>query len=73
MNIEYHLRGCQQIADAFGVSRRTVIGWIDEGAPIFCAGRQYQASYFSLVKWLEKHKRAKTKKAVNYADTMLTL
>ena len=71
--LQYHLRGCRRIADAFGVSRRTVIDWVNEGAPIFCVGRSYQACYLSLVKWLERHKKAKPKKPVNCADGITTV
>ena len=70
--LQYHLRGRQRIAAAFGVSVLTVNQWVDEGAPIFCVGRSYQACYLSLVKWLEKHKRAKDQKPVKYSDRVTT-
>lgn len=49
-----HLKGALAIARCFGVSRRTVVQWTLEGAPISMVGRKYQASYERLSRWLEE-------------------
>ncbi len=46
------------IAKIFGVSEDTVQGWAREGAPIFMAGKRYQADYHALVGWLCRNKPA---------------
>lgn len=47
------LVGRDVIAGVFGVGRRTLMNWIDQGAPIFVAGRKYQCEYSHVLAWLE--------------------
>lgn len=47
-----HLKGKNSIATRFGVSSRTVLLWIKDGAPIAFVGKKYQANYEVLMDWL---------------------
>jgi len=51
--IPFHLKGADEIAGTFGVSRGTVIGWVKEGAPIYLIGKRYQANYNELWEWIK--------------------
>jgi len=53
-----HLKGIQAFVSMFGVSRETVRQWARDGAPIFLAGRRYQACYSRLCLWLEQQHQA---------------
>ena len=52
-----HLCGARTIARIFGVSRSTVAGWKEAGAPISQVGKSYQASYSELWNWLKAHEK----------------
>ena len=49
-----HMTGANEIADVFQVSRRAVVRWAREGAPIYLVGKKYQANYNELWEWLKK-------------------
>ncbi len=47
-----HIRGGDVISRIFGVSRRTLVAWAREGAPVAIVGKKYQANYRMLLQWL---------------------
>ena len=49
-----HLTSCQKIADTFGVSRKKVVAWFKDGAPIYRLGERYQANYNELWTWIQR-------------------
>ena len=49
-----HMTGANEIADVFRVSRRAVVRWARDGAPIYLVGKTYQANYGELWDWLKK-------------------
>ena len=50
--VQLHMRGANEIAEVFGVSRDTVIKWAKAGAPIRVVGKKYQAQYGQLWDWI---------------------
>lgn len=46
------LKNMQQICEAFGKSRKTIIKWRTEGAPIFKDGGVYGAELNAVAQWL---------------------
>lgn len=53
-NPQQHIKGADEIAKLFGVSRVSVIKWAKCGAPIFIIGKKYQANYTELWDWLKR-------------------
>jgi len=53
-NTQQHIKGADEIAKVFGVSRATVIKWVKKGAPIRIIGKKYQANYGELWEWLKQ-------------------
>lgn len=49
-----HLQNAETIAEVFGVSRRTVVQWIADGAPIVMVGKKNQANYRELWEWIKE-------------------
>lgn len=49
-----HMAGANEIAGVFQVSRKAVIRWAGDGAPIYLVGKKYQANYGELWQWLKK-------------------
>lgn len=47
-----HLKGADEIAKTFGVTRERIVVWAKEGAPIRMIGKRYQANYAELWAWL---------------------
>ena len=54
-----HLRGVENIAKYFGVSSRTVRGWIRIKAPIYAIGKSWQCDARELYQWLKNHEPPK--------------
>ena len=52
---QQHIKGADEIAKLFGVSRGTVIKWVKNGAPIRIIGKKYQANYGELWQWLKRN------------------
>ena len=50
--VPVHMKGADEIAAVFGVSRNTVSRWVQKGAPIRRIGKKYQAQYAQLWDWL---------------------
>ena len=50
--VPVHMKGADEIAAVFGVSRDTVTQWVHRGAPIRKIGKKYQAQYAQLWNWL---------------------
>jgi len=50
--VPIHMKGADEIAAVFGVSRDTVTQWVQKGAPICRIGKKYQAQYAQLWGWL---------------------
>ena len=50
--VPVHMKGADEIASVFGVSRETVIKWAKYGAPIRRIGKKYQARYDQLWDWI---------------------
>ena len=46
------LKNMEEICNTFGKSRKTVIKWREEGAPIFKDGGVYGAELNAVVRWL---------------------
>lgn len=55
-----HIKGADNIATIFGVSRATVVKWHKYGAPILIVGKKYQTNYYELWNWI-KDKRPEHK------------
>ena len=53
-------QGAEAIAKTFGVSRRTILRWKSEGAPIFLVGKKYQARYDELWDWMKENEKKGT-------------
>lgn len=52
--VPLHMKGADEIAQVFGVSRETVVHWSKDGAPVHLVGKKYQASYAELWDWIKK-------------------
>lgn len=50
--VPLHMKGADEIAQVFGVSRETVVQWAKDGAPIRKVGKKYQAQYGQLWDWI---------------------
>ena len=51
--VPIHMKGADEIALVFGVSRETVVEWVKKGAPIALVGKKYQANYGELWAWMK--------------------
>lgn len=56
-----HLRGIEEIANIFGVSRATVRLWHKKGAPVLIVGKKYQTNYNDLWTWIKKIEKTNKK------------
>lgn len=52
------LKNMQQICETFGKSRRTILKWRQEGAPIYKDGGVYGAEVNALARWLVEREAA---------------
>lgn len=46
------LKNMQEICEAFGKSRKTILKWRKEGAPIYFDGGAYGAELNAVARWL---------------------
>lgn len=67
--VPLHMKGADEIAQVFGVSRDTVVQWVKDGAPIPLVGKKYQANYAELWDWIKK--KAEIEKTCQVPTTYL--